>query len=72
MGRIYRPVEVSYNGGREIAVAIVDTGADETVVSQKLADKLKAELYGTFYAVCGISSYIGGQVCRSLNKRNDE
>ena len=61
MGRIYRPVEVSYNGGREIAVAIVDTGADETVVSQKLADKLKAELYGTFYAVCASQVILEGR-----------
>ena len=42
MGRVYRPVEVEFNGKKQITIALVDTGADETVISEKLANKLKA------------------------------
>ena len=52
MGRVYRPVEVSFNSKRKITVAIVDTGADETVVSEKVANEVGAKLYGTFMARC--------------------
>ncbi len=61
MGRIYRAVEVSSNDRKEIAVAIIDTGADETVMSQKLADKINAEMYGTFYAVCASQVMLEGR-----------
>jgi len=33
-------------------VALVDTGADETVVSEKVVKEIGAELYGTFLARC--------------------
>lgn len=58
MGRVYRPVEVSYNGKRKISVAIVDTGADETVVSEKVAKEIGAKLYGTFRARCASQTVI--------------
>ncbi len=61
MGRIYRAVEISGNGGKEIAVAIVDTGADKTVISQTLANKIKTEMYGTFYAVCASQTMLKGR-----------
>jgi|GEM_PF-1635026 len=58
MGRVYRPVEISSNGKRKITVAIVDTGADETVVSEKVAKEVGAELYGTFRARCASQTVI--------------
>ncbi len=61
MGRIYSPVEVLYNGRKEITVALVDTGADRTVVSKKLADRLGAELYGTFLASCASQTVLKGK-----------
>jgi len=61
MGRIYNPVEVSYNGRKEITVALVDTGADRTVVSKKLADRLGTELYGTFLASCASQTVLEGK-----------
>lgn len=61
MGRIYRPVSIASNGAFEIAIAIVDTGADETIISQRLADKLKANLYGTFKAVCASQTELKGK-----------
>ena len=61
MGRVYSPVEVSYNGRKEIVVALIDTGADRTVVSKKLADKLEAELYGTFRARCASQTVLEGR-----------
>jgi hypothetical protein len=52
MGRIYRPVEVEYGDRKATTVAIVDTGADETVISERLADKVNSDLYGVFKAIC--------------------
>lgn len=52
MGRLYRPIEVSTNNKSEIIVGLIDTGADESVVSEKLAKKLGLELYGTYKATC--------------------
>ena len=50
------------NGGKkEIAVAIIDTGADVTVISQNLADRIDAELYGTFQAVCASRVVLEGR-----------
>lgn len=61
MGRVYRPVEVNFNGMKEIAIALVDTGADETVISKKLATKLKANLYGTYTAKCASQTILQGK-----------
>ena len=52
MGRIYRPVEVEYGDRKDTTVAIIDTGADETVISERLADKVNSDLYGVFKEIC--------------------
>jgi len=52
MGRVYRPIEVSCNHQRRITVGLVDTGADETVVSQRLANEVGVSLYGNYTARC--------------------
>ena len=61
MGRVYRIVEVSSNGKKESAIAIVDTGADETVISKRLANKLNAKLHGTFLAKCASQTILEGK-----------
>lgn len=61
MGRVYGPVEVSFNGNKEIVVAIVDTGADETVISKKLVDKLNLSLYGLYVAKCASQTILTGK-----------
>jgi predicted aspartyl protease len=66
MGRIYRAIEVSgdereSSGKKEIAVAIIDTGADVTVISQNLANRINAELYGTLQAVCASQVVLEGR-----------
>lgn len=61
MGRLYRPVEVSFNGRKKVAVAIVDTGADETVISERLARQLNAELYCTYLAKCASQTILTGK-----------
>lgn len=61
MGRIYRPVEIVVNNKKEIAVALIDTGADETVVSEKLAKRLNAELYGLYTARCASQTVLSGR-----------
>lgn len=61
MDRIYGAVEISSNGRKELAVAIVDTGEDKTVISQTLANKIKTELYGTFYAVRASQTMLKGR-----------
>lgn len=61
MGRIYRPVEVLANGSKTIAIAIVDTGADESVISERLAKQLKAQLYGEYTAKCASQTILTGK-----------
>ena len=61
MGRIYRSIEISNNGAKTVTVAIVDTGADETVISEKIAKRIDAQLYGTFRAICASDTVIEGR-----------
>ena len=50
MGRVYRPIELC-NGDTCIdVVGLIDTGADETVISEAIANKLNCELKGEFEA----------------------
>ena len=44
MGRMYRPVELIFKDSNIVSVSIVDTGADETVISERLAKRINAEL----------------------------
>ena len=61
MGRVYRPVEIFANGSTTIAIAIIDIGADETVISEKLARQLKAKLYGEYTAKCASQTILTGK-----------
>ena len=61
MGRVYRQVEVESNGTKKTAIAIVDTGADETVISEKFATQLKAMLYGIYTAKCASQTTLTGK-----------
>lgn len=60
MGRVYRIVDIFHNGKKESAISIVDSGADETVISQKLANKLNIKLYGIFLAKCASQTILEG------------
>lgn len=50
MGLMYRPVRISsIDGNRSaVVVALVDTGADETVVSERVMKELEIRIYGQF------------------------
>ena len=50
MGLIFRPVRLSSMNGKRTAntVALVDTGCDETVISNRIATEITAETYGVF------------------------
>jgi len=61
MGRIYRPVEVEYGDRKATTVAIIDTGADETVISERLAGKVNSDLYGVFKAICASDTILEGK-----------
>jgi len=61
MGRIYRPVEIISGNNKIVSVAIVDTGSDESVISEQIAIKLKLELYGTFRAICATDTILEGK-----------
>ncbi len=61
MGRIYKPVEISFNGKSRIVVALIDTGADETVISKDTAQQVGAELYGKYRAVCASQFTLEGK-----------
>ena len=61
MGRIYRPVEIEYDTRKATTVAIIDTGADETVISERLAGKVNSDLYGVFKAICASDTILEGK-----------
>jgi len=61
MGRIYRPIEILYKKKKSATVAIVDTGSDETVISERIAKRVGAELYGTFKAICASDTLLEGR-----------
>ena len=61
MGRIYRAVEVRTRDKSIISVAIVDSGADESVISERLAKQIDAETYGEFEAVCASKNVVTGK-----------
>ncbi|PXF61682.1 MAG: hypothetical protein C4B59_02155 [Candidatus Methanogaster sp.] len=61
MGKIYRPVEVGYGNRKTTTVAIIDTGADETVISERLAVKVNSDLYGVFKVICASDTILEGK-----------
>ena len=44
MGRIYKPVLVRNNGRKEHIVAFVDSGADTSLISERLARRLNVKM----------------------------
>ncbi len=50
MGRLYRPVTITCNGKQRHVVGMIDTGADETVISERLAKWLDCQFKGDFTA----------------------
>ena len=61
MGRVYRIIEISSNRAKQSAIALVDTGADETVINEELASKLKLKTYGRFLAKCASQTLLEGK-----------
>jgi len=61
MGRIYRSVEIGSGENKAITVSIIDTGADETVISGRIAKMIRVQLYGTFRAICATDTVLEGQ-----------
>ncbi len=62
MGRIYRAIVLSANGKSEMTVAFVDTGADETIISERIAKKLKLKMYGDYKAISASRHEIVGKL----------
>ena len=62
MGRMYRAVVISANGNSEMTVAFVDTGADETIISNRIAKKLRLKLYGEYKALSASRHEIVGRL----------
>ena len=58
---MYRGVEVKANGRSTIAVAFVDSGCDETIISERLANKLKLKL---FESLSASQTKIIGKLCK--------
>ena len=42
-------------------VEIIDTGTDETVISERLAGKVNSDLYGVFKAICASDTILEGK-----------
>ena len=61
MGRIYKPVKIKGKKCEKIVVGFVDTGADRTILSNKIAKKMKLKLYGKFLAISATNHEILGK-----------
>ena len=61
MGLQYRPIRIAANGKNITTVGIIDTGADETVISPYLAELLQCKLWGEFSALSATGHEIIGQ-----------
>ena len=61
MGRIYKPVEIGAGRRSLVTIAIIDTGADRSVVSARKAHDIKARLFGEFRAVCASDTELVGK-----------
>ena len=59
---MYRAVVISANGNSEMTVAFVDTGADETIISNRIAKKLRLKLYGEYKALSASRHEIVGRL----------
>ena len=55
------PVEVADHDQKRTVVGLVDTGADETVISAQLAEEISVEQYGTYEAVCASGFLLKGR-----------
>jgi len=55
------PVEVSFDGIKKTIVGLIDTGADETVISERLAKEINAKLHGTYRAICASGFFVTGR-----------
>lgn len=53
VGLMFRPIKIGSTDGvrHETAVALIDTGCDETVIKESLAKRLKLKSYGEFRTV---------------------
>ena len=59
---MYRGFEIKANGKSKIAVALIDSGCDETIISERLAKTLKLKLYGKFEILSASKIKITGKL----------
>ena len=59
---MYRGLQIKSNGRSKIAVAFIDSGSDETIISERLAKKLKLKLYGKFEIITAGEKKITGKL----------
>lgn len=62
MGRIFKPVFVQTNGNRKLIIAFVDSGADESIISDILACDIGADLHGEYLAYSASNDPIIGKL----------
>jgi len=71
---MFRPIDVSSPDGsrKETAVALIDTGCDETVINQSVAERLHLEQYGEYRSVSAsqheVHGYYSEVVLRDLRE----
>ncbi|HDN65204.1 MAG TPA: retroviral-like aspartic protease [Methanosarcinales archaeon] len=61
MGRLYRAIEVISGTKRAYTVGFIDTGADNSVMSKRLADSMGTELKGCIEMVSASGHLIVGR-----------
>jgi len=62
---MYRGIEIKVNGRSKIAVALIDSGCDETIISERLAKRLNLKLYGNIDSSLRVRTR--GRFCNSNN-----
>jgi len=60
LGRIYRSLIISNGNKEKMTVAFVDTGVDETIISNDLANELGLILYGNYKSYSATGQVIEG------------
>ena len=60
MGRMYRPIFIQGVNVEKMTVAFVDSGADESVLSKKLAQEIGVETYGVYKSYSAFGGLIEG------------
>ena len=68
---MYKPIVVLGEISEKMTVAFVDSGADETIIGQKLADQIGVEAYGVYHSYSASGDLMEGRFGKVTIKDHD-